>query len=68
MRKKIIYLLAFVLIMSLYASSKDYIKTEKCKVACKKQIKEIPQGDKTVSDESGLTELSPATHFLVFQI
>jgi hypothetical protein len=68
MRKRIIYLFAFVLTMGLYASSKGYINTEKCKVACKKQIKALPKEDKTVSEEGGLMELSPAAHFLVFQI
>jgi hypothetical protein len=67
MRKKMLYLFVFVLSMSLFASSKDYISTGKCNVVCKKQIKEISKEQKLISEEDML-DLSPITHFLLFQI
>jgi hypothetical protein len=67
MRKKMFYLFAFVLSMSLYASSKEYISTGKCNVVCKKQIKEISKDEKLMTEEDML-DLSPITHFLLFQI
>jgi hypothetical protein len=67
MRKKMLYLFAFILSMSLYASSKDCIRTGKCNVVCKKQIKEISKDEKMITEEDML-DLSPVTHFLLFQI
>ena len=67
MRKKMFYIFAFVLSMSLYASSKEYSSTGKCNAVCKKQIKVVSKEVKLITEED-LLDLSPITHFLLFQI
>jgi hypothetical protein len=67
MRKKILYLFAFVLSMSLYAVSRDCIKTGNCAAICKKHIPDVPKAGKPAGEDD-LLELSPLTHLLIFQI
>jgi hypothetical protein len=67
MRNKILYAVAFTLSLSLYASSENCSLNAKGNTVCKKQIKETSKQTKSISEED-LLELSPVTHFVLFQI
>ena len=60
MKRKIIYTISFILCMSLYASSKEYIATGK-KEDCKERVKALRIMQQAAEEE--IADLSPIAHF-----